>query len=567
MNYKQWWHRAAITTTLGIIITGCEVITPVPIPVPTTAEIADDLLAAFASANADDDGALSIEEARQSYSRLTQEQFDEIDTNNDDGLDRAELLVAKGDPRGTESYTVTIRNLSNQPLGPVVATTHLSTTVMWRVGADATAGIQTVAEMGNPAPLFTEATTLFDAGAATDLWNTGRPLARMGVEQAAFGPFAPGANLVDEASFEITGNAGDLFSCASMVIITNDGFWGVDSVGLPESGEKTIYAFAYDAGTEENSEASSDLDDGGSVLAAAPLPNDDTDPAVNDNGGTATNPRGTIQLHAGIQGGADLDPATHGWEEPIAVITIRKNASIGATAINGAMRDYRVSVQNLSNQPLGPIVSITHPAETVLWAVGADASNGIQTVAEMGNPAPLVAELTPLLLTSEVSELNNTGRPLTRMGVTQPAFGPFVPGDDLVDNATFEIAGMPGDVFSCASMVIITNDGFWGLDGVGLPATGTQTFYAFAYDTGTEENSEMSSDLDDGGSVLAAEPLPNDDTNPAINDNGGTPTDPRGTIALHGGIVGGGDLDPATFDWDEPIAVVTITVIEEAATK
>mgnify|MGYP003641721556 CR=1 FL=1 len=558
------WKRNIIAGAIPLLVgSGCEVVLP-PLPIPIELKtVAEQLLNVFNGSDVDDNAALSFTEASRSFRSITQAQFDEIDSNNSGSLDRAELLVAKGDPRGTDSYTVTIQNLSNQPLGPVVAATHPDTTVMWRVGADASAGIQTVAEMGNPAPLFAEVSAALEADTVTDVWNTGRPLARMGVEQSAFGPFQPGANLVDDVEFEITANAGDLFSCASMVIITNDGFWGADAIGLPDDGEKTFYAFAYDAGTEENSELSSDLDDGGSVLAAEPLPNDDTDPAVNDNGGTATDPRGTIQLHEGIQGGGDLDPATFGWEEPIAVITIRKNSTIGAEAIVGAARNYQISIQNLSNQPLGPVVSATHPASTVVWSIGSDASPGIQTVAEMGNPAPLVAELMPLVDSGDISELNNTGRPLARAGVTQPAFGPFAPGPDLIDNATFQIAGMPGDLFSCASMVIITNDGFWGLDSVGLPASGTQTFYAFAYDTGTEENSELSSDLDDGGSVLAAEPLPNDDTNPDVNDNGGTVTDPRGTIALHGGIVGGGDLDPAVFDWDEPIAVVTITVIEE----
>ena len=526
--------------------------------------VAAAILGAFNAGDTNNDALLSFPEAGTALFGLSQAQFDEIDVNADAGLDRAELLAAAGDARGNATYTVTIQNLSNQPLGPVVAATHPDTALMWREGQDASAGIQTVAETGNPGPLFTTVSTQQIVGLMTDVWNTGRPITRMGVTQAAFGPFAPGADLVDQAEFEITANDGDLFSCASMLIITNDGFWGVDGIGLPASGEKTVYAFAYDAGTEENTEISADLDDGGSVLAAAPLPNDDTDPAVNDNGGTPTEPRGAIQIHGGIQGGGDLDPETFGWNEPIAVITIRRNSAIdpGEAPEPGALRTYEISVENRSNQPLGPVVSATHPAGTVLWRVGADASPGLQTIAEMGNPAPFFGEVTALFDAGEVSDLWNTGRPLARQGVTQPAFGPFAPGDDLIDNVTFQLTGRPGELFSCASMVIITNDGFWGLDGVGFPASGSKRIYAFAYDTGTEQNSELSSDLDDGGSVLAAAPLPNDDTDPEVNDNNGTPTDPRGTIALHEGIIGGGDLDPAEFDWIEPIAVVTITVVE-----
>jgi hypothetical protein len=547
---------AATVVASALILAGCEM---APIDV-----VATTLLAGFNVADDDNSGALGADEAAVAFPGLSQAQFDEIDVNGDDLLDRAELLVAQGDARGEVTYTVTIQNLSNQPLGPVVAATHPDTTVMWREGQSASRGIQTVAEMGNPAPLFLEVSTQQVAGYMTDVWNTGRPLTRQGVTQAAFGPFAPGDDLIDNAEFEITANEGDLFSCASMVIITNDGFWGVDGIGLPTEGEKTVYAFAYDSGTEENSELSSDLDDGGSVLAAEPLPNDDTDPAVNDNGGTPTNPRGTIAIHGGITGAGDLDEATFGWNEPIAVITIRRNATIGdgPGENTAAPRTYEVSIENRSNQPLGPVVSGTHPASTVIWRVGQDASPGIQTVGEMGNPAVLFGEVTDLFNAGDVSDLWNTGRPLTRQGVTQPAFGPFAPGDDLIDNVTFNITGRPGELLSCASMVIITNDGFWGLDGVGLPASGSKRMYCFAYDAGTEQNSELSSDLDDGGSVLAAEPLPNDDTDPAVNDNNGTPTDPRGTIGLHEGIIGGGDLDPAVFGWNEPIAVVTVTVVE-----
>jgi hypothetical protein len=511
----------------------------------------------FDTADVNDDGLLSFAEAQTINPDLTQDQFDEIDTNGDGSLERAELLAGQGQARGQLTYTVTIQNLSNQPLGPVVAATHPETTVMWRVDGDASVGIQTVAEMGNPAPLFMALDAEVGTGTIVDLWNTGRPIARAGVTQPAFGPFAPGPDLIDNAEFEITANPNDLFSCASMIIISNDGFWGADSIGLPTSGEKTFYVFGYDAGTEENSELSSDLDDGGSILAAAPLPNDGDTPG---NIGTATNPRGVIDLHPGIQGVGNLDPMIHGWPEPIAVVTIRLNSP---TPIETPTRstdsvDYEVTIENLSNQPLGPVVSATHPASAVMWRIDNDASNGIQVVAEMGNPAPLVAELTPLATDGTITELTNTGRPLTRAGVTQLAFGPFAPGADLIDNVTFNITGTPGDIFSCASMVIITNDGFWGIDGVGLPATGSKTVYAFAYDAGTEENSELSSDLDDGGSILAAAPRPNDGDTPG---NIGTATNPRGVIDLHPGIQGVGNLDPMIHGWPEPIAIVTITVI------
>lgn len=222
---------------------------------------------------------------------------------------------------------------------------------------------------------------------------------------------------------------------------------------------------------------------------------------------------------------------------------------------------YEVTIQNLSNQPLGPVVSATHPTSTVVWRVGQNSSAGVQRIAEFGDPSVLAGELTALVGTT-ITTVNNTGRPLTRMGTTQPAFGPFAPGDDLIDNANFQITGLPGDVFSCASMVIISNDGFWGIDSVGLPASGSKTIYCFAYDTGTEENSELAADLDDGGSILGEVLMVGDDITDMVNENGGTATDPRGVIELHGGIQGVGSIDPMISGWSEPIAVVTISVVE-----
>jgi len=33
----------------------------------------------------------------------------------------------------------------------------------------------------------------------------------------------------------------------------------------------------------------------------------------------------------------------------------------------------------------------------------------------------------------------------------------------------------------------------------------------------------------------------------------------EGVVTLHGGITGGGDLDPATYGWTEPVATVALT--------
>ena len=50
-----------------------------------------------------------------------------------------------------------------------------------------------------------------------------------------------------------------LLSAAFMLICTNDGFSGVDSLMLPASGSTTVETNAYDAGSEQNTEDFADI--------------------------------------------------------------------------------------------------------------------------------------------------------------------------------------------------------------------------------------------------------------------------------------------------------------------
>ncbi len=105
-------------------------------------------------------------------------------------------------------------------------------------------------------------------------------------------------------------------SLGLMLICTNDGFVGLDGVTLPGGSKpRTYYAAGYDAGTEVNDELSANVVD--ACPAIGPVPG-----AADGNGRTAEG--GIVELHPGIQGGAGLDPAQHGWTEPVARITVRR---------------------------------------------------------------------------------------------------------------------------------------------------------------------------------------------------------------------------------------------------
>ena len=96
-----------------------------------------------------------------------------------------------------------------------------------------------------------------------------------------------------------------------MLICTNDGFTGIDSLTLEASGSKGETG-AYDAGTEINTEDFADI---------VP-PCQGLTPVSSDDAGTGmTNPDlaegGVVVSHPGVQGGRDLT-ATHMWEGAVA---------------------------------------------------------------------------------------------------------------------------------------------------------------------------------------------------------------------------------------------------------
>jgi hypothetical protein len=218
----------------------------------------------------------------------------------------------------TRTYVVTITNLtSGQPLTPPVVATHRGAYDAFDVGAPASTGVQQIAENGNGGPLLAELAA--SKHVSDSLETTTGPLVPAGT---------PGAATFDDSvTFEITAAGVNRLTFVSMLICTNDGFTGADGVRLPNQvGKSVTRAFgAYDAGTEVNTEDLADMvppcqgligvaDDGGAPGTGM------TDPALAEGG--------VIHHHPGIQGGADLVPAVHGWDTslPVSLITIERTA-------------------------------------------------------------------------------------------------------------------------------------------------------------------------------------------------------------------------------------------------
>lgn len=219
------------------------------------------------------------------------------------------LLLATTATAGAEppisTYEVTITNLtSGQPFTPPLVATHRKSIDLFDVGQPASHEIQEIAENGNLGPavaLATGSTKVFDA-------------------QVVFGEVPP--VLPDTSrTFTISAVPGARnLTWVSMLICTNDGFTGLDTLRLPKHiGDSSVhYTSGYDAGTEVNTERWADL-----VPPCAQLTGfgeqpgtDMTDPDLAEGG--------VIAMHPGIAGGADLVPGVHGWTDPVAMVEITR---------------------------------------------------------------------------------------------------------------------------------------------------------------------------------------------------------------------------------------------------
>ena len=205
---------------------------------------------------------------------------------------------------------------------------------------------------------------------------------------------------------------------------------------------------------------------------------------------------------------------------------------------------YRITIKNLAQgQPLSPPVAATHSLGIQMFTRGKLASPELEALAEDGNHLELFDLFSD---SAKVTDVVDVGVPLT-------------PRDkvvgDFVDYATFEITARPGDRLSLATMLICTNDGFAGLDGVRLPRRDARAFLLRGYDAGTEDNTEKSQDIVDACSALGPMPLAGD---PNGNEDAAVDADPHRSVRRHPGIWGVGDLSIADHGWRGPVGLVII---------
>ena len=218
--------------------------------------------------------------------------------------------------------------------------------------------------------------------------------------------------------------------------------------------------------------------------------------------------------------------------------------TLGAVPTDAQMmenRVYQLTITNLtSGQLLSPPVLAAHGSDYALFEVGEQASAGIWTVAEQGNPMMLAEQLRS---TPEVASVVVADGPVHRIGG---------PGESSL---TLRIESHGADRLSVAMMLGCTNDGFTGLTSVPLSRSMVPvTYYGAAYDAGTERNTQVWTSLPDGCNALG--PASRDADGQNARDLTSEP------ITMHAGIVPGvGDLGEQ-FAWDGAVVKITVQRVE-----
>jgi len=232
-----------------------------------------------------------------SCSEETQSPTAAMDNEESTSLEEDEFAVDVGymDYHKMVEYEVTLQNLtpatgegSSQPFSPPVLATHKSGMRLFKVHRFASDELRQIAEDAVNGPMVEK------------LSNSKKVFEVVEGSEVIFPQ--------GEVSFKIkTKRKYRRLSLVSMLVNTNDAFTGISAAKLPYRGEKVYYLYAYDAGTEKNTEL---IDHIPGPCCGNPLVRIPT--------------HEKIKVHRGISGIGDLDPEIYGWDKKVAKLTIRR---------------------------------------------------------------------------------------------------------------------------------------------------------------------------------------------------------------------------------------------------
>ncbi len=207
-------------------------------------------------------------------------------------------------------FTVTVKNLTHGIyFTPLLITAHDGNTHLFETGSPASPALQAMAEGGDFSKLLAMV-------GGEDRDTKANPA----------GGLAPGG-IVSNIYFNTNQTRNRYLSLTAMLLPTNDGFVGLDSLRIPRiPGTYRYYLVGYDAGTEANDE----LITGGGDPGVPGIPGDPGGNAgTGGSGATGADKNLTVHIHRGVfgdtepQGGfSDLDSTIHRWLNPVAEIVI-----------------------------------------------------------------------------------------------------------------------------------------------------------------------------------------------------------------------------------------------------
>ncbi len=214
------------------------------------------------------------------------------------------------------------------------------------------------------------------------------------------------------------------------------------------------------------------------------------------------------------------------------IVALLASAGQAAAHASAGQAVGQISITNISNQTLAPIVVVTHrKGVTPIFTAGKAASNELATLAETGSPQALEA-----LLRTDPNVLYATH--LTGVSTV------IMPGETVTAEIVFDFSH---HAVSIASMLVSTNDGFVGYNGALIPVRGTNSYFAHAWDAGSEANTEACTDVPG--------PPCGDAENERVTEGA------EGLVLIHPGIHAMAGVT-TRYDWRGPVVEFRLTGLD-----
>lgn len=211
-------------------------------------------------------------------------------------------------------FSVEVTNLTRGSyFTPLLVAAHPAENNLFVSGQPASASLQAMAEGGDI------------SGLAGDLATLSATL----VENPAGGLLAPGASTTADLNTDAAPDNTNL-SIVSMILPSNDGFIGLNSISIPtEPGTYTYNVNAYDSGTEGNDEV---VGSGAPGEPGYPAPGPVGEASGTGGTGVTTDSEGFVHIHRNVVGDtdpnsgiSDIDARVHRWLNPVARVVITVN--------------------------------------------------------------------------------------------------------------------------------------------------------------------------------------------------------------------------------------------------